>query len=65
MLGAGIGTLNVFVNYGTTEKNMVSISGSKGNVWKYYSFTVETASQWTIIFEGILYHVVYLLYIHL
>lgn len=52
MYGADMGSMNVFVKTASGETLITTFSGSKRNLWLYYSYTVEESTKWNIIFEG-------------
>ena len=55
MNGAGIGSLNVYTQQGSTAPMVQkwSLSGDQGNVWRFAQVNIANPVQYTVIFEGV------------
>lgn len=50
---AGIGTLNVYLTYGSINRTIFTASGNKGQGWFQGQATISTNSAYNIVFEGV------------
>lgn len=50
---AGIGTLNVYLMYGSTNRSIFTASGNKGQGWFKGQATISANSAYNIVFEGV------------
>ena len=53
LFNAGIGTLNVYLMYGSTNRTVFTATGNKGQGWLQGQVTVSTNSPYNIVFEGV------------
>lgn len=55
MYGADMGTFAAYTRNADGLKQVLDTKGINKDLWIYFSTTVESSSNWTVVFRGLIY----------